>query len=103
MLQIQLIISRLEESFLTPQIPKSADIGEDKGEAKLIFVAHRTQSKAPVFHVRSAAIPIVRDLRRSVLQKAEVGVESDIGGTAEAALTRRTVSQQNAELIEDFR
>src|SRR4029078_980160 len=48
----------------------------------------------------AAAIPVVGGLHRRILQKTEVGVESQVGGSTESSFVRLSIAEQHTELIE---
>src|SRR5579862_726620 len=86
--------------FLLADVSEGADVGQCKAEAELIFITHSAQREAAIFQADPAAIPVVAGLHGCVLQKAEVGVETEGGCPAKAALVGMPVAEQDAELIE---
>ena len=71
-----------KESFLAFQIPKRTDVRQREGKSILVLIPHGAQGKSPVFETETAAIPVVRCLCRSILDKAESRVEAQIGSRA---------------------
>jgi len=65
--------------FLTAHISKRAKVGDDEGDAELVFRADRAEVDAPVFQSDAAAATVVIDLRDLVLQDAIRDVVADAG------------------------
>ena len=89
-----------EQLFLAAEISERADVGQREIEAELVFVADRSQGKAAVFDAQAAAVPVVGGLHRRILQKAQIGVEAQVGRSTESTLVGLPVAEQHTELIE---
>ena len=53
------VTAALEELVLPLEIPERANVREGQRKAELVFIAHRSQRKAAIFHADAAAIPVV--------------------------------------------
>src|ERR1700675_1731315 len=92
--------SDLEQLFRPSQIPQRSEISKRECKAILVLIPHRAQGKAAKFHAHSAAIPVIRGLHRSVLQKPQFCIETNIGRSTETLFAGVTVAQQKPELVE---
>ncbi len=88
-----------EYFFLTAQISKCTKVGDDEGDAELVFRADRAEVDAPVFQSDAAAATVVIDLRYLVLQDAICHVVADARGGVESFAIQAAVTEEGAHLI----
>ena len=65
--------------------------------------AHRGERKPAIFNVHTAAIPVICEFGRTVLELIQPCVESKIDRPAEPTLVRAAIPEDRAELIELLR
>ena len=81
------------------QISKSADVGDDERDAKLIFCAHHSQIDAAVFHRKSATSAIVIQHHELILQRGIQDVVTKSGSDIEALAREAAVADDGANLV----
>src|ERR1019366_9108034 len=82
------------------EVAERSNIRQRKHETILIFVAHRSQRKAPEFQAQAATVPGVTRLRGDILQRAIVRVKTETAGGAQAELVELPVAKQQPKLVE---
>src|SRR5271165_1285863 len=101
----QAVIARgsdLKQSLRPSQIPQRSQISQRECEAILILIPYRAQREAAEFHAHAAAIPVIRGLRRGVLDEPQFRIEADIGRRTETLFPRVTVAQQKPKLVKEL-
>src|SRR5262249_1816334 len=91
---------RLKESFLTSQVSGGANVGQGKGEAERILIAHGAERKSPILKAGATAIPVVCRLRGGILDKIEGRIKANVNGRTQAAFGGAAITGQNTELVE---
>src|SRR6185437_3429177 len=89
-----------EEAFRAPQVAEASDIGKRKREPKLVLVAHVGEGKAPVLDIESAAVPVVRQLGRPILQLRDTRIQTHGDCATKPPLILVTVAEHSPVLVE---
>src|SRR5258708_36886930 len=92
----------LKQPLCPSQVSESTNVGQREGKAELIFVAYRSQSEAAVFDVHSAAVPVVGQLPRTVLDLVQVCIKTQIYRAAESPFVGAAITEDSAELIKNL-
>src|SRR6266568_6816923 len=85
--------------FLVAKIPERADIGDDEGNAELIFRAHLAEGDAAVFDGQAATGAVVAELRQLILQSICGQVVTDARSRAESFMVEIAIAEKCPDLI----
>src|SRR5271163_499775 len=89
----------LEDFFLVAEIAEGADVGDDEGDAELVFCADLAEGDAAVFDGEAAAVAVVADLDELVLQGLVGEIVADAGGEVEAGAGFAAIADEGAHLV----
>lgn len=80
------------------QIPESANIRDDEGDAELIFSANLSEVDAAVFYGQAAAVTVVTKLHELVLQRFVFEIVAYAGNEVNALACFASVAHEGADL-----
>ncbi len=85
--------------FLAAEVTEGADVGDDEGNAELVFGANGAEGEAAILEGNAATPAVVAELGDLILEEAAAEVVAEAEGAIPAAAVELAIADQGADLI----